>query len=292
MCYTSLMEEKIARLIDWMTTPEIPFASKLTYVGDSVLHNHSFFEIFYITEGSILHKLNGKIDLLQKGNLVVLKPEDAHIFLRDENTVCTHRDIVLRKAFFKSVCEYISPSFYEDFMQQKTGAQYILSFNQVDAFEKRLQSFELLQQKDSAKKMAFARIITVHLLQEIIFNSVKPDNRYPAWLDDLLQKFNNTSLLCRGINAITEDFYFSKEHICRTFKKYIGMTMTDYLNLRRLDAASSLLVYTNKTVSTICYSLGFQSISYFNKIFKKRFGMFPTQFRKNSTSPTNANADT
>ena len=68
--------------------------------------------------------------------------------------------------------------------------------------------------------------------------------------------------------------------------------MTDYLNLKRLDTASSLLVYTNKTVSTICYSLGFQSISYFNKIFKKRFGVFPTQFRKNSTIPTNATADT
>lgn len=286
------MEEKITRLIDWMTTPEIPFASKLTNVGDSVLHNHSFFEIFYITEGSILHKLNGKIDLLQKGSLVVLKPEDAHIFLRDENTVCTHRDIVMRKAFFKSVCEYISPSFYEDFMQEKTGAQCALSFNQIDVIEKRLQNFELLSQKDTEKKMAFARIITVNLLQEIIFNSVKPDNTYPVWLDDLLQKFNNTSLLSRGINAITEDFYFSKEHICRTFKKYIGMTMTDYLNLKRLDTASSLLVYTDKTVSTICYSLGFQSISYFNKIFKKRFGVFPTQFRKNSTIPTNTTNDT
>ena len=45
VCYTFVMEEKITRLIDWMTTPEIPFASKLTHVGDSVLHNHSFFEI-------------------------------------------------------------------------------------------------------------------------------------------------------------------------------------------------------------------------------------------------------
>lgn len=93
------MEEKITRLIDWMTTPEIPFASKLTYVGDSVLHNHSFFEIFYITEGSILHKLNGKVDLLQKGSLVVLKPEDAHIFLRDENTVCTQRYCAAQSVF-------------------------------------------------------------------------------------------------------------------------------------------------------------------------------------------------
>ena len=151
---------------------------------------------------------------------------------------------------------------------------------------------ELLAQKDTEKKMAFARIITVNLLQEIIFNSVKPDNKYPVWLDDLLQKFNNTSLLCRGINAITEDFYFSQEHICRTFKKFIGMTMTDYLNMKRLDTASSLLVYTNKTVSTICFSLGFQSISYFNKIFKKRFGVFPTQFRKNNTIPTTTNMDT
>ena len=42
-------------LDDWLTTPEMPFYSKLTNGGDDVLHDHTFFEIFYILEGNISH---------------------------------------------------------------------------------------------------------------------------------------------------------------------------------------------------------------------------------------------
>lgn len=57
-------------LDDWLTTPEMPFYSKLTNGGDDVLHDHTFFEIFYILEGNISHELNGALMQLRAGDIV------------------------------------------------------------------------------------------------------------------------------------------------------------------------------------------------------------------------------
>ena len=65
------------------------------------------------------------------------------------------------------------------------------------------------------------------------------------------------------------------------FKKYMNMTMTEYLNQTRLDYALNMIQNSNKNVLTIAQTLGFSSISYFNVIFKKRYGVTPLEVRKN-----------
>jgi len=66
---------------------------------------------------------------------------------------------------------------------------------------------------------------------------------------------------------------------CRYFKKMTRLTFTEFVNHYRIDKAKKLLRLDNNITET-CYQCGFESISYFNKVFKKVTGENPLAFKK------------
>lgn len=66
---------------------------------------------------------------------------------------------------------------------------------------------------------------------------------------------------------------------CRYFKKMTLMTFTEFVNQYRINQAKNLLLLDN-TVTEVCFACGFESLSYFNRIFKKVTGENPLQFKK------------
>ncbi len=73
--------------------------------------------------------------------------------------------------------------------------------------------------------------------------------------------------------------------MCRTafcvfFRHATGQTFIEYLNRHRLQSACQLLEEQEATISEICYTAGFNSIPYFNRTFKKGFGISPSEYRQ------------
>ena len=67
----------------------------------------------------------------------------------------------------------------------------------------------------------------------------------------------------------------------RFFKLHTGRNLTDYIIDMRLGRASRMLVDTSRSISEICFQCGFNNLSNFNRIFKKKKGCSPTEFREN-----------
>jgi AraC-like DNA-binding protein len=72
----------------------------------------------------------------------------------------------------------------------------------------------------------------------------------------------------------TSSFYF-----CKLFKKATGMNFTEFVSRTRIEKARNLLLNPNLRVSEIAYEVGFQSLTHFNRIFKKITGQSPTEYR-------------
>jgi AraC-like DNA-binding protein len=78
--------------------------------------------------------------------------------------------------------------------------------------------------------------------------------------------------VAKAVNTST--FYF-----CKMFKKVTGLNFTDYVSRQRIESAKNLLLNPNLRVSEIAYEVGFQSLTHFNRVFKKIIGQSPTEYR-------------
>lgn len=78
--------------------------------------------------------------------------------------------------------------------------------------------------------------------------------------------------VARAVNTST--FYF-----CKMFKKVTGINFTDYLSRVRVEKAKNLLLNPNLRVSEIAFEVGFQSLTHFNRVFKRILGQSPTAYR-------------
>lgn len=79
------------------------------------------------------------------------------------------------------------------------------------------------------------------------------------------------------LDNISDEGLFSKFHFIRLFKKTYGKTPHQYLISVRIEQAKSLLK-TGKTVSEVCYAVGFESLSSFSGLFKRMTGQTPSAF--------------
>ena len=71
----------------------------------------------------------------------------------------------------------------------------------------------------------------------------------------------------------------SRFHFCKLFKKSTGMTFTDYLARVRVEKVKNLLLNPHKRISEAAFEAGFQSLSQFNRVFRRVAGESPTSYR-------------
>ena len=78
--------------------------------------------------------------------------------------------------------------------------------------------------------------------------------------------------------SLSERFSLSKEHICSLFRGELGMTVSEYVNMVKLNHAVELLSNSSMNVSQISEYLGYSSVYYFSRLFKRRYGVSPTGY--------------
>ena len=81
------------------------------------------------------------------------------------------------------------------------------------------------------------------------------------------------------LEQISQALNVSEFHFCRTFKQATGLTFMDYLSRFRIEKAKVLLSDKRLRISEIAYEVGFQTISHFNRIFRRLVGFSPTEYR-------------
>ena len=87
-----------------------------------------------------------------------------------------------------------------------------------------------------------------------------------------------------SISKLEKKLNVSKSYIHRCFKKDTGVSITEYLNKKRIAHARNLLINTNYSVMDICMECGFNNRQNFSYIFKKETGITPSEYRKKNTN--------
>src|SRR5881392_2330477 len=83
-----------------------------------------------------------------------------------------------------------------------------------------------------------------------------------------------------SLGRIAQVANISRHYFCKMFKKATGMNFIDYLSRVRVEKSKTLLLNPNSRISEAAFACGFQSMTNFNREFKRIVGRSPTQFRR------------
>ncbi|EEF63086.1 helix-turn-helix domain-containing protein [Pedosphaera parvula] len=97
--------------------------------------------------------------------------------------------------------------------------------------------------------------------------------RAKRYIEDNQAEDLTLSEVAKAVNTST--FYF-----CKMFKKATGLHFTEYVSRVRIEKAKNLLLNPNLRVSEVAFEVGFQSLTHFNRVFKKIVGQSPTEYRE------------
>ena len=83
-----------------------------------------------------------------------------------------------------------------------------------------------------------------------------------------------------SVEELAGSFFMSKAYLCRIFKEVTNFTISEYINLYRIAASRKYLADEKYSMTEIANRLGYDSLTYFERVFKKQLGKSPLQYRK------------
>lgn len=128
---------------------------------------------------------------------------------------------------------------------------------------------------------ATATTLVINLLRkyrkDITIKRDKKVNRQIDYIKSYIDSNYSEDIKLEDLSAMA---YMNKFHLISEFKQSYRITPIEYLILKRIEIAKSLLISTNHSMEEISAMVGFNSQSYFNQVFKKKAGQTPSQFRR------------
>jgi AraC-like DNA-binding protein len=132
------------------------------------------------------------------------------------------------------------------------------------------------------KYNAIVRLLTFFAEQlSALINQIvlEKQNAEPPLVQKARQYIEQHKMEPITLNDVAKASGASVFHFCKVFKKTTGVKFTDYVARVRLEDAKTQLLNPNRRISEVAYDVGFQSLTQFNRMFKRVFGQSPTDFR-------------
>jgi AraC-like DNA-binding protein len=299
------------RAQDYFTDPGFPFWIKRHPQRAFPPHRHEFLEFFYLPSGSLGHTLSTRHgpQTLHGGDLILLSPEHWHSFKGPESDAAAGAEIVTC-LFQPALLEPFGPSlrhaphllellFLVPFHDQGLNVLHLTGLTQlrvrllleemVDEFERRPAGWPLaIQAKLMDLLVMLARTFTTQraLDRDCADQPSSARQVIVQCLDDLERNYAQPLTLA---TYAARKAGFSKEYFCTLFRQVTGRTFVDYVTELRLRRARELLGGTRTPVTAICHQCGFNDISYFNRVFRRRVGCSPGAYRRQAAASAELN---
>lgn len=138
----------------------------------------------------------------------------------------------------------------------------------------------VLSAKQYESVISLLKIFADHLAMVSNQVLVQQQNSEPPTITRAKQFIAEHSTEDLSLGEVAKAVHTSTFYFCKMFKKATGINFTDYVSRVRIEKAKSLLLNPNLRISEIAYEVGFQSLTHFNRVFKRIVGASPTQYRE------------
>ncbi len=247
----------------------------------SAMHYHNTYELYYLVRGEREYFIGDEFYRVMDGDIVFIPP------------------LLLHRTAGRGALRFLI-SFSDEFFSRffTTEARAAVSLDRPLVLRPDSAVREELERDLADMLTAYAEggeaknteAMLAGYLYRILFTLFRAKNDYvgEAYADarivQIVRFINEYYSSIKDIDEIAERFFISKFHLCRLFNKSLGLSLVTYLNTIKIRAACELMRSERLTLTEIATRCGFNSSSYFCKVFKTEKGLSPTAYRK-SLSP-------
>ena len=231
------------------------------------LHNHDYYELEYIYEGSGIQIINGVSYPVEVGSIIVLNPNDSHSYY-------SIQDLKIYNCCFSSPNKLMH---YFD-----TSKPLIVLLDDFFRIEIE-QLFYLLETELTQRKNMYLE--TCWVILDLIMMTISRSKSNIIYSDPVWGKiftYITENINTVSLTKISNIMGFSESYFCRAFKKEFSVTFHQYLVNVRIQMAKSFLSYSKMSISEIAAAVGYNSECCFYQDFKKSVGTTPQKYRKST----------
>ena len=254
-------------------------------------HMHSEYEIYYLMEGEVQYFLEGKSIHMKPGTMVFADREKIH----KTSSVAgkPHSNRILLEVnpewfaeFFKGVKDITEESFFEQYrvlrVEEKNRKEIEdILFTIADEAKNRKVGCEQIVKSKLMELMVYALRSKQMKQNTVVQTSEHAALRYPYnkvnEVAEYIQQHCHEKI---SLQSLADHFFVSKCYMSRKFKEATNYTVNEYVTVQRLKKARKLLETTDYSMTQVSEETGFESVSYFEKVFKKHMGLTPLKYRK------------
>ncbi|MBQ8639932.1 MAG: helix-turn-helix domain-containing protein [Lachnospiraceae bacterium] len=258
----------------------------------AIEHSHDHFEIDYVLEGTCEHRINQQVHEMKAGDLCFLSPASRH-------SITTNPDTVL-------LCILISRSTIENLFSNALGGSDVISeFLQNSFFLKDYASHLIFHTegddeiRDQILNMfmeefqvdEYADRIVSHMAVVFLIKIIRKYKKMAEGPAPHRSANGDTSRILRyiqenyataSLGEVAQMLNYSIPYCSKYIKLYTGQSFTELQKRIRFQKATDFLLNTSMSVERISERIGYANPENFMRMFKKEYGVSPTQFRTGS----------
>lgn len=255
---------------------DVGFLHQFSVQDTYPLHTHSFYEIFLINRGKGIHKINGESVLLTEGSFVLIRPRDRHNYAFLNQYDMELINIAFPISLFDKICGLLGcPQAY--LTDAPLSPTIELSGDVLGDIREKLLAIGI--KEIGGKRRQYLMAVLPYFLYQFTSGPAFTDTAaLPSWLSVLIRQMEEPDNFIAGLPRLLALANLSQEHLNRSFRRFLHMSPTEFINLRRMEYAASLLLEERLQIIDICQECGFCNLSYFYQIFHKQYGCSPRQF--------------
>ena len=272
-----------------MKLPEFEtFKYRINSMMKPYFHTHASSEIYYFHSGKCQYLLGGELIDLVPGDLIIMNGIREHGPVIDEQFEYIRSTILFDGASFGTL--KLQPGFVDVLRPFLVSTYYHWRLNgeyktEIEQLLFRINRFYQSGNPVASQRLGVAFYDLLLFIYERFMETSDSGKSLPNEKEKLVQNvmayIEQHYMDELTLDELAREMHVSRFYLMKLFKQLTGMTLFDYINEHRIKQAKVLFFLDNgRSVTDVCFQIGFKHLSHFSRTFKKIAGMTPDQYRK------------